>query len=54
MGEVINMQEFREKKAASLPEHKTRRLAEIALEKLLLQSEENQIRRQLEEGPRLV
>jgi hypothetical protein len=54
MGEVINMQEFREQKAASLPEHKTRRLAEIALEMLLLQSEKNQILQLLDEDPRLV
>lgn len=45
MGELISMQEYRERRAASAPEDKTRRLAEIALEKLLLQSEENQIRR---------
>lgn len=54
MGDLINMQEYRERRAASLPEDKTRRLAEIALEKLLLQSEENQIRRLLSEGPELV
>ena len=54
MGDLINMQEYRERRAVSLPEDKTRRLAEIALEKLLLQSEENQIRRLLGEGPELV
>ena len=54
MGDLINMQEYRERRAASLPDDKTRRLAEIALEKLLLQSEENQIRRLLSEGPELV
>jgi hypothetical protein len=54
MGEVIQMEEFRERKAASIPEHKRRRLAEIALEKLLLQSEENQIRRLLGEDPSVV
>lgn len=54
MGEVINMQEFREKKAASLPEHKSRRLAEIAFEMLLLQSEKNQILRVIDEDPQLV
>jgi len=54
MGELINLDEYREKKAASTPEHRTRRLAEIALEKLLLQSEENQILRLLGEGPELV
>lgn len=51
MGDIINMQEYRERKAASLPEDKTRRLAEIALEKLVLQSEENQIRRILGMDP---
>lgn len=54
MGEVIDMQKFREEKAASLPEHRTRRLAEIALEMLLLQSEKNQILTQLDQDPRLV
>jgi len=54
MGEVIYLDEYREKKAASIPEQRTRRLAEIALEKLLLQSEENQILRLIGEDPEIV
>jgi len=54
MGELINLEEYRERKAASTPDHRTRRLAEIAFEKLLLQSEENQIRKLLSQGPEIV
>ena len=51
MGEVINMAEWLEKRAAPKEDERTKRLAEIALERLLLQSEENQIRRTLGMDP---
>lgn len=48
MGEVIDMQGYLERKAAETqPDSIQRRLAEIALEMLLLQSEKNRLERQL-------
>lgn len=45
MGEVIDLESYRERKTMPTTEDRTRRLAEIAMEKLLLQSEENRIKR---------
>lgn len=51
MGEVIRMQDYLERKAAApQPNAVTERLAQIALEMLLLQSEKNQLLKQLN-GP---
>lgn len=47
---VIDLEAYREQKARSLPEHKKRRIAEIAAELLILQSEKNQLVRELERG----
>lgn len=52
MGEVISMAGFVERKAAQTdPQELTRRLADIALEMLLLQSEKNRIEHVLLEVP---
>jgi len=47
MGEVIDLESYRERKTMPTTEDRTRRLAEIALEKLVLESEAVQIRRTL-------
>lgn len=47
MGEVIDLQSYRERKTMPTTEDRTRRLAEIAVEKMLLESEAIQIRRVL-------
>ena len=47
MGEVIHLDQYRERKTMPTTEERTRRLAEIAVEKMLLESEAIQIRRVL-------
>lgn len=44
MGEVIYLDDYREKAAAPTRDDLTKRLAEIAVEKLVLQSEENRLK----------
>lgn len=48
-GEVISMQEYLERKTAPPPKREeiTERLAQIALDQLLLQSEKHRLERQL-------
>jgi hypothetical protein len=47
MGEVISMQDYLERRNGPTPEDLKRRLADIALQQLLLASEKHRIERQL-------